>query len=124
MAEYKAHGLGPIQKPLLVLHNQIIGINIVRGTLLLIGELTVYDMALLIDAEIPGVGRLRLDAIQIADIIILADSYLQVADDFVVFFLEHPGEWARDSLSRCIILAVICNLVDEEKGQYLDSLGE
>ena len=66
----------PLQKKLLVFHNQIVGICIVGGALSPVAQMAVGHLSLFVHGEIAGVGELRLDVVQIADIVLL--SHLQL----------------------------------------------
>lgn len=113
-----------IQKQLLVLHNQVIGVRIVRCAFLFVGELAVGHLALLIDGKITGMGIMGGNFIQIPHIVVIAKFKLHRAEDIVVFFLKHIGINAVERTPRLIILLILRDLVDKEQGQHLDPLVE
>ena len=103
-----------IQKQFLVLHDQVIGVNIVGRTLLLVGELAVGHLALFVHGEVTGVGTMGRDRVQIPDVVLVADLPLHGVENVVVLFLEHIGVDAVERMPSLIILLVLCNFVDEE----------
>ena len=103
-----------IQKQLLVLHNQVIGVRIVRRAFLFVGELAVGHLALLIDGKITGMGIMGGNFIQIPHIVVIAKFKLHRSEDIVVFFLKHIGINAVERTSRLIILLILRDLVDKE----------
>ena len=113
-----------IQKQFLVLHNQVIGVNIVGRTLLLVGELAVGHFALLINGEVTGVGVMGRNRVQVADVVLVPNFPLHGAENVVVLFLEHIRINAVERMSSLVVLLVLRNLVDEEQGQDFDALME
>ena len=113
-----------IQKQLLVLHNQIIGVNIVRSTFLFIGKLTVGHLAFFVNGEVTGVGIMGRNRVQVADVVLVSDFPLHGAENVVVFFLEHIRIDAVERMSCLIVPLVLFNLVDEEQRQNFDALME
>ena len=113
-----------IQKQFLVLHDQVIGVNVVRRALLLVGELAVGHLALFVHGEVTGVGIMGGNCVQIADVVLIADLPLHGAENVVVLFLEHIRIDAVERMPNLIILLVLRNLVDEEQGQDFDTLME
>lgn len=113
-----------IQKQLLVLHNQVIGVRIVRCAFLFVGELAVGHLALLIDGKITGMGIMGGNFTQIPHIVVIAKFKLHRAEDIVVFFLKHIGINTVERTPRLIILLILRDLVDKEQGQHLDPLVE
>ena len=112
-----------VQQKFLVLHNQVIGINIVRSGFLL-AEFGVNHLALLINGEIASMGVLRANHVQILDVVIITELTLQRFHDISVFFLEHISIDAVEGLSCLIVLLVLHDLINEEQGQNLDTLVE
>ena len=113
-----------IQKQFLVLHNQVIGINVVRRALLLVGELAVGHLTLFVNGEVTGMGIVGRNRIQIPDVVLVADLPLHGVENVVVLFLEHIGVDAVERMPNLIILLVLRNLVDKEQGQDFDALME
>ena len=113
-----------IQKQFLVLHNQVIGVNIVRRTLLLIGELAVGHLALFVHGEVTGVGIVGRNCVQIPNVVLVADLPLRGAENVIILFLEHIRIDAVERMPSLIILLVLRNLVDKEQGQDFDALME
>ena len=112
-----------VKEQFLVLHNQIVSVNIVRcGSLLC--QLTVYHLALFIHGEVTCVGSGRLDGFQILNVLVLADGKLEVLDNIGVFFLKHFYVDTVTRLSDCIVHLVLGNLVNEEQGKHLDAFVE
>ena len=113
-----------IQKQFLILHNQVIGVNIVRCARLFVGELTVSHLALFVNGEVTGMGVMGGNRVQITNVIIVTGSQLHRAYDVVVFFLKHIRIDAVERMSGLVVLLVLCNLVDEEQRQNFDALME
>ena len=78
-----------IQKQLLILHDQVIGVNIVRCAFFFVGELTVSHLALFVNGEVTGMGVMGGNCVQIPYVVLVSDFLLHGAENVVVFFLEH-----------------------------------
>ena len=113
-----------IQKQLLILHDQVIGVNIVGRTLLLVGELAVGHLALFVNGEVTGVGVMGGNCVQITNVVLVSDFPLHGAENVVVLFLEHICIDAVERMSSLVVLLVLRNFVDEEQGQDFDALME
>ena len=105
-----------IQKQLLVLHNQVICVNVVRCAFLLVGELAVGHLALLINGEVTGVGVMGGNCVQIPYVVLVPNFPLHGAENVVVLFLEHICIDAVERMPSLVVLLVLRNLVDEEQG--------
>ena len=79
-----------VQKELLVFHNQVVGINIVRRCFLLT-NLGVNHIALLIHGKISCMGRRRSNHIKILDVVIIPQFKLHSANDVCILFFKHIG---------------------------------
>ena len=112
-----------IQQQLLVLHNQLIGIDIIRRSFLA-AHLGVNHLALFVDRKISGVRLLRWNRLQILYVVILADTDLQMSDNVVILLYKHLRIDTVCRLSGFIIDAIFCHFIDEEQGQHLDALIE
>ena len=113
-----------IQKQFLVLHDQVIGVNIVGGAFLFVGELAVGHLAFFINREVTGMGIMGGNNLQITNVIIVTGSQLHRAYDVVVLFLKHIGVDAVERMPVLVILFVFFNPVDEEQRQNFDALME
>ena len=113
-----------IQKQLLVLHDQVIGVNIIGCAFLLVGKLAVGHLALFVNGEVTGMGVMGGNCVQILYVVLVSDFPLHGAENVVVFFLEHIRIDAVERMSSLVVLLVLCNLVDEEQRQNLDALME
>ena len=72
--------------------NKVIRVDVVGFLLFLVVSGDLIDhVTFLVCREISGVCVVRGDRVQIFYVILLADFYLQLTDDIVVFFLEHIG---------------------------------
>ena len=69
-------------------------------------------------------GRGRANHIQILDVVIIAHVALHRANNIRILFFEHIRIDAVVRLSSFVILFVLYNFVNEEQGQYLDTLVE
>ena len=113
-----------IQKQLLVLHNQVISINIVGRAFLFIGELAVGHFALFVNREVTGMGVMGRNRIQIPNIILVSDFSLHGTENIAVLFLKYIGINTIGRMSRLVVLLVLCNLVNEKQRQNFDALME
>ena len=113
-----------IQKQLLILHDQVIGVNIIGCAFLLVGKLAVSHLALFVNGEVTGMGVMGGNCVQIPYVVFVSDFPLHGAENVVVFFLEHIRIDAVERMSSLVVLLVLCNLVDEEQRQNLDALME
>ncbi len=114
----------PSEQQFLVLHNQFVGAHIVRRCFLLVGDFAVGHFALAVHGEISRVCLACVNAAQVFFIFFLAYAELPLAENILVFFLEHLGVSAVDRLSGFIVLAVFRHLVNKEQAEYLDSSAE
>ena len=62
--------------------------------------------------------------VQIFDIIIFPDSQLHVIEDIFIFLLKHNSILTIRWLTRIIIFAIICYLINKEQGQHFYTLIE
>ena len=113
-----------IQKQFLVLHDQVIGVNIIGCAFLLVGKLAVGHLALFVNGEVTGMGVMGGNCVQIPYVVLVSDFPLHGAENIVVFFLKHIGVDAIEGLARLVILLVLGHLVNEEQRQDFDSLME
>ena len=113
-----------IQKQLLILHDQVIGVNIVRCAFFFVGELTVSHLALFVNGEVTSMGIMGRNRVQIPYVVFISNFPLHGTEDVVVLFLKHIGIDAVKRMSSLVVLLVFCNLVDEEQRQNFDALME
>ena len=113
----------PFQQELLVLHDQLIGADII-GSRFLSTELAVDHFPLTVYGEITGMSFGRRDAVQVLDIVIFSNSNLKIANDIFIFFFKHRGIFPVYRLAGGVIFPVICHFINEEQTQDLDPLIE
>ena len=104
-----------IQKQLLVLHDQVIGVNIIGCAFLLVGKLAVGHLALFVNGEVTGMGIMGRNRVQIPYVVLVSDFPLHGAENVVVFFLEHIRIDAVERMSSLVVLLVLRHLVDEKQ---------
>ena len=112
-----------LQEQLLFLHDQIIGIRILRD-FLLSGALAVDHSALLINGEIAGMGIMNRNGTKVFSIVFLSRIQFQMPQDFCILLLKYLGISSVDRLSQSIVLSVMLHFINEKKGQDLDSPGK
>ena len=108
-----------VKQELLILHDQVIGIYVIRCLLLSVIKLAVRHPALLINREVTCVGLVcwyRLKVFQIFPIIYFN---LHIAYDILIFLLEHIRKDAIKWRSCFIILLVVIHFINEEQREYL-----
>ena len=107
VGEDKPHRLVQAEQPLLILHNQVVGIGIIRGLGFAV-HLTLHKASLLalflVDGEVALVGLMGGDFVQIAEIGLVANLPLELAYHIFILFLEHPGILAVASV---IVVSVV-----------------
>ena len=113
-----------VEKQLLILHNKVICIGIVRSLGLPVTELAVSHLSLLIYREIACMGVVRRDGIQILYVRIVANLALHIADNIAVLLFKHIGVDTVIWFSRFVVLLVFSNFVDKEQAQNLYALVE
>ena len=113
-----------IQKQFLVLHDQVIGVNIIGCAFLLVGKLAVGHLALFVNGEVTSMGIMGRNRVQIPYVVFISNFPLHGAENVVVLFLEHIRINAVERMSSLVVLLVLCNFVDEEQRQDLDALME
>ena len=118
--EDEPHRLVETEQTLLVLHDEVVGVGIV-GAVLLFVDLAVDDLlALFVDGEIPGVGRLGGNSAQISLVRLARDHVVdELLDGDAVLLFEDVGIFAVHRRGTFVHL-VIGDLVDEEQRQHLD----
>ena len=127
MGEDEAHRgtLGiKIKQQFLVPHDEVVGIAIVRGPLLLVRDHAVDGVPLLVDGEIAAVGLMRGDGVEITLIRPFAQLLLHLIEGGPIFLLENLGVGPRHLIAACVVLLVLRHLVDEEEAQHLDAFWE
>ena len=77
-----------LQQQFFVLHNQLIGIHIIRRGFLS-PHLGVNHLTLFVYGEVSGVSPLNRNRLQILHVVILTDADLQTTNDIIILFHEH-----------------------------------
>ena len=113
-----------IQEQFLVLHDEVVGINVIGGVLFFVRELTVGHATFLVNGKISGMSFMGRDGGEVGLIGFIPELALHRAYDTFVLFLKHIGKNSVVWFPGFIIAFVMVNFVDEEKGQHLDPLVE
>ena len=112
-----------VKQQLLVLHDQVICVDIVGGRFLP-ADLAVDHAALLVDGEVASMRFLYRDGRKILHVLVVAEFQLQISNYVGIFLLEHVGKDTVLRLSVLIVYTIVIYLVDEEQGQNLYTLIE
>ena len=110
------------QQPFFIFHNQVVSRYVVAsGSLLLIAILDALGLG--VDGEITLMGLVDRDAAEILHIfrVVHILIFVQLCP---VFLFEYLSIAAQHRIAVFIILAILGNLVDEEKGEALDATME
>ena len=126
MGEYEPRGLTEAEEPLLVLEDQLIGINgilaVCRVRAAAGGRIN-HVMALLVYAEVAVVDAARRPSFKVSHILRIKEiRVLRIMDNRIVLLFEDP--LVLTFLIRLVVVLVLLHLVNEEKAQGLDALME
>src|SRR5690554_3671548 len=125
MGENEANRLVQTEKPLLVFHNQVISIYIIRSIFPAIMDCTVFKaIASFVDGKIPGVGTADLDSIEVLHVVVLAKLQLPFTQHILVLFFKDLSILTIHRRTGFIVLAILGYLVNEEQRKDLDPLKE
>ncbi len=108
MAEDEAHRLLRGQEPLLVAHDQVVGVDVRRAV-----AARVLDPLLVVDAEVAAVHELdRREAQGLVS---------RLGGEFGVGLLKPPADAAEPGTAVILGVPVVRDSIEEEQGEHLDS---
>lgn len=121
VGEDEAHWLVQCKQALLVLEDEVVGIDVV-GLRRARRCVRVHQASFLVDGEVAFVRLRRFDGSQIAVVwrVLQRESLVKLA---VVFFLEDPRVFAG-LLAGIVVATVLGHFVDEEQREHFDPLRE
>ena len=117
----KAYRFTEREQPLLVLHDQVVGIGVhtLPGASF---HFSVHELILpFVDGEISRMCFVCRDRLQVTDIGIFANFQLQAVHHIVVLLLEHIRIGTVKRIAGSIVLLVFGHFVDKKEAQHLNT---
>ena len=127
VGEDEPHRLIQAEQPLLVLHNEVVGIGVIGGLGFAV-YLALHEAGLLalflVDGKVALMCLVGGDFVQVAEIGFVADLPLELAHHSFILFLKHPGILAvAPVVVISVVQAVLGHFINEEQAEHFNAFG-